>query len=111
VRVMPRPRKPEVRDQHLTLRLTLEEMIALRERASNSGRSLTDFARNALLSARPPPRPNHFAFEPATYFQIRMLGVNLNQIARRLNSTDAPAPPELQPLLAAITAALHRAMP
>lgn len=78
---------------------------------STSRGRVADYARNALLSARPPPRPNAFGFDPATFLQIRMLGVNLNQIAKRLNSTDAPPPAELQPLLAAITAALHRAMP
>ena len=41
---------------------------------------------------------------PATFHQIRLLGVNLNQIARRLNVQDMPASPALAPLLAEIHA-------
>ena len=51
-----------------------------------------------------------FAMEPATFHEIRRLGVNLNQIARRLNAQDMPAPPELAPLLAEIHAALKKAL-
>jgi hypothetical protein len=48
--------------------------------------------------------------EPASFHQIRLLGVNLNQIARRLNAQDIPPPPELAPLLAEIHAALRKAL-
>lgn len=48
--------------------------------------------------------------EPGSFHQIRRLGVNLNQIARRLNAQDMPAPPELAPLLAEIHAALRKAL-
>jgi Bacterial mobilisation protein (MobC) len=48
--------------------------------------------------------------EPATFHQIRLLGVNLNQIARRLNVQDMPAPPALAPLLAEIHAVLQKAL-
>jgi hypothetical protein len=48
--------------------------------------------------------------DPASFHQIRRLGVNLNQIAKRLNAQDIPAPPELAPLLAEIDAVLKKAL-
>lgn len=107
---MPRPRTGQGRrEHHVSIRLTLEEFIALREAAALSRQTLSDYSRNAVLRVRP-QRPNVLRFEPAAFFQIRMLGVNLNQIARRLNSMDQPTPPELAPLLADIHAALRRAL-
>jgi uncharacterized protein (DUF1778 family) len=110
---MARPRQGEVRDQRIGFRLTLEEALRLRERAARAGQSVSDFARTAALGgatetrrdSRPP-----FAMEPASFHQIRLLGVNLNQIARRLNAQDIPPPPELAPLLAEIHAALRKAL-
>ena len=107
---MPRKSPGEIRAHHVSFRLNVEEIIALRERAAQAGQSLSEYARRAALGIRPRAH-SAFAFEPGTFLQIRMLGVNLNQIARRLNSTDMPAPPELQPLLAEIRAALARALP
>ncbi len=109
---MKRPRDPDARRvHHLSVRLTLEEFITLREAADAAHQTPSDYARSAILRSRPPRRHNILRLEPAHFFQIRMLGVNLNQIARRLNSSDQPAPPELQPLLAHIHAALERALP
>jgi hypothetical protein len=111
---MARPRQGEVRDQHAAFRLTLEEALVLRERAARAGRSLSDYARHAVLAYRPhglPRERSHpFAMDPATYHEIRRLGVNLNQIARRLNAQDIPAPPELAPLLTEIHEALKKAL-
>jgi hypothetical protein len=111
---MGRPRKGEARDCHVAFRLTLEEVLVLRERAACAGQSLSDYARNAALSHRPrtggidPRQP--FAMDPATFHEIRRLGVNLNQIARRLNAQDMPAPPELGSLLAEIHGTLKKAL-
>jgi mobilization protein NikA len=108
---MPRPRKGQARDQHVAFRLTLEETLRLRERAAQSGQTLSDYARDAALTKRPRARREAIGLEPASFLQIRMLGANLNQIAKRLNSQDMPAPPELAPLLAHIHAALAKALP
>ena len=99
----------------MAFRLTLDEAIALRERAARAGQSLSDYARHAALAYRahsggPRDAIHPFAMEPATFHEIRRLGVNLNQIARRLNAQDMPAPPELGPLLAEIHAALKKAL-
>ena len=109
---MARPRQGEVRDQRVNFRLTLEEALALRARAARAGRSVSDFARAAALARPTEPRRGRrpFAMEPASFHQIRLLGVNLNQIARRLNAQDIPPPPELAPLLAEIHAALRKAL-
>jgi hypothetical protein len=87
----------------------------MRERAAGSGLSLSDYARNATLAGASSTDRRHryaapFAIEAASFHQIRLLGVNLNQIARRLNAQDLPAPPELAPLLAEIQSVLRRAL-
>jgi hypothetical protein len=112
---MARPRQGEVRDRHVAFRLTLEEAITLRARAARAGQSLSDYARHAALAyrhhSRDPREAIHpFAMDAATFHEIRRLGVNLNQIARRLNAQDIPPPPELAPLLAEIHAALRKAL-
>jgi len=110
---MARPPQGEVRDQRVSFRLTLEELLTLRQRAARASQSLSDYARAAALGAAARTRPNGrlpFAMEPASFHQIRRLGVNLNQIARRLNAQDLPAPAELPSLLADIQAALRKAL-
>ena len=109
---MARPRQGEVRDQRVNFRLTLEEALALRERAARAGQSVSHYARAAALARPAEPRRGRrpYAMEPASFHQIRLLGVNLNQIARRLNAQDIPPPPELAPLLAEIHAALRKAL-
>jgi hypothetical protein len=112
---MARPRQGEVRDRHVAFRLTLDEALALRERAARAGQSISDYARQASLAYRRHSGTQRdaihpFAMEPATFHEIRRLGVNLNQIAKRLNAQDMPAPPELAPLLAEIYAVLKKAL-
>jgi hypothetical protein len=110
---MARPRQGEVRDQLVNFRLTLEEAVSLRERAARAGLSLSQFSRAAALGAAHTshrPRRPPLAMEPASFHQIRLLGVNLNQIAKRLNAQDLPAPPELGPLLAEIQTVLTKAL-
>jgi hypothetical protein len=110
---MARPRKGEAREHHVGFRLTLAEVVTVRERAARAGQCLSDYARAAALAGHARHRPadtQRFAMEPASFHQIRLLGVNLNQIAKCLNTVDMPAPPELAPLLAQITAALRKAL-
>lgn len=111
-RMMARPRQGEVKDQRVNFRLTLEEAITLRERAARAGKSMSDYARDAALGPpiRRPALARPFAMEPASFHQIRRLGVNLNQIAHRLNALDLPPPPELAPLIAEIQATLRKAL-
>lgn len=84
---MPRPTSKNRRDQQLNFSLTRDELTALRRRADAAGMHLVDFGRDLLL---------------------RRLGNNLNQIARRLNTREEPAPPSLEPLLREIRILLNR---
>jgi Bacterial mobilisation protein (MobC) len=87
--------------------------LRLRERAAQAGQSVSDYARGAALgerNGRQQAGAFPFAMHPASFHQIRLLGVNLNQIARRLNAQDIPPPPELVPLLMEIQAALRKAL-
>jgi hypothetical protein len=111
---MARPRKEKARDQRVNFRLTLAEAVALRERAARAGQSISDYARGAALGEQLPREHDKvasYAMDAASFHQIRLLGVNLNQIARRLNAQDMPAPPELAPLLAEIRTVLAKALP
>ena len=98
----------------MNFRLTLEEALRLRERATRAGQSVSDYARGAALSTTHHGHERHmappFALEPASFHQVRLLGVNLNQIARRLNAQDIPPPLELAPLLAEIHAVLRESL-
>ena len=58
---MARPRQAEVRDHSVTLRLTLPELLELRERAARAGQSVSDYLRQRALAGHPsrqqPPAP------------------------------------------------------
>jgi len=108
---MPRPEQKIKRDEQLNLRLTAYERESLSRRAAKAGLRLADFGRWLLLSDRrvvvrnapPAPEIEHLLFE-----QLKRLGNNLNQVARRLNAMNLPAPPSLEPLLRDIRALLDR---
>lgn len=103
---MARPLEPNTRDKILTLRLTLNELIAVHDAASRAGLSVSEFARERLLKAhkarkrRVEPIPG---IDPELWIQVRKIGVNLNQIAHRLNAAEVPfVPPDLDGLIAHI---------
>lgn len=89
---MARPRKDELerRTAHLPpVRVTDAELIAAGDRARASGVSLSDFVRARVTGGTVPARP---ALSDARLLsELNRCGVNLNQIARRLNrGQDAP---------------------
>lgn len=107
---MARPREANPRDQRITLRLTADELLKAHTRARKSGLTVADFARSRMLK---PTRPSKAAsgrppaIDPELWIQVRKLGVNLNQIAHRLNAMEEPElPPDLDPLLREIRALL-----
>jgi hypothetical protein len=59
---------------------------------------------------KPKAAPQPF-FDPDIWTQIRRIGVNLNQIAHRLNADRHPAPPTLEPLLKDIRLLLSLKLP
>ncbi len=116
---MPRPPSKLRRDQQLNFSLTRDELTALRGRADAAGMHLVEFGRDLLLRRRVPAA--RLADAEAVEAQgalaraalllvheLRRLGNNLNQIARRLNTREEPTPPNLDPLLAEIRALLNR---
>ncbi len=84
---MARPRKDklEARTAHLPpVRLTEAELVALHELARSHGLSLSELARQRLLSGKISPRPQ--AADAQLLSELNRCGVNLNQIARALNA-------------------------
>ena len=102
---MPRPVKEDPRDCFKTFRFTQAEATRLEGRARAAGRSLSAYVRLLLLerpggeeatgpahrdSPHAPDRRQRILAE-----QMRKVGVNLNQIARRMNEQRIPPPREL----------------
>ncbi len=107
---MARPKQAIIRDRHVSFRVSAEELFRLAAKASKAGQSPAEFARARALSGivrerQSPARVAHLDID--TYHQVRRLGVNLNQIAHRLNALDFPPPPTLEPLLVEIRQLLN----
>lgn len=107
---MPRPVKEDPRDCFKTFRFTQAELTRLEGRARASGRTLSDYARRLLLErsgdeveavpVRGTVGPLMDARRAeALTDQIRKVGVNLNQIAHRMNEQRIPPPRQLTMLL------------
>jgi hypothetical protein len=108
---MPRPLKEDPRDVFKTFRFTHAEVTRLESRARASGCNLSSYVRLLLLE-RPgdasepetaaksvtPIRASQSAVA-ALVEQIRKVGVNLNQIAARMNERRSPPPRELTMLI------------
>ncbi len=124
-----RPRKAAraLRDQHIGLRVTMDEHAQLRTLAASRGISLSEFLLTRVLAPASPPSPaNDDAPAPAGQAgaadplfeltrQLRSVGVNLNQIARHTNATGrlstamlAPELKQLASIIAAIDQQLER---
>jgi hypothetical protein len=116
--ILAKSRKPKVRTRLVSVRVTEADHDLLSVRAQRTGTTFSEFARAKLLCdlAVPggAPNPKEAAVElvtpltPEAYAtrqltdQIRRIGVNLNQIAHRLNMLDQPATADLAPLLSEI---------
>jgi len=108
---MARPRQKIKRDRQLNVALTAYERDSLRRRAAEAELCPVDFARWLLLSDRRVlvrNAPTMSRIERLLHVQWKRIGNNLNQIARRLNAMNIPAPPSLEPLLRDIRALLSR---
>ena len=109
---MGRPTKTkEVRSQHVSFRLSPAEHFALLDKAERSGLTVGDFLRSRALKARSRKAREMIATpaEPGALSlaqQLRMIGVNVNQIAHHCNRHQVPPPDGLSPLLAEIRALL-----
>jgi hypothetical protein len=101
------------RDRQFNVGLTTREHELLFARAARAGMRRVDYGRARLLgehrghaSALGADAPR---LDPLLIVQLSKIGNNLNQIARRLNTLEFPAPPSLEPLLQEIRALIARA--
>lgn len=98
------------RNAFMRLRFTARERLAVETAAAAAGMNLSDYARTVLLREKGQTRAATKAktrmTDPGVEIQLRRIGVNLNQIAHRLNAQDLPAPAELTPLLTEIRSLL-----
>lgn len=108
---MARPKKHEPRACQLNLHLTRMEIEAVRARAAAAGMRVPDYGRVQVLAA------GRGAVEQVTQvrastrvvLELKRVGNNLNQVARRLNRAPVPMlPPSLEPLLRDIRALIDR---
>lgn len=73
------------RDEVLFLRLTKDELEALKQEKGTGG-TLARFAREKLLNNTPTAtKTKAVADYTATVFQLKKIGTNINQIAHQLN--------------------------
>lgn len=120
---MPRPCKDDPRDWNFTLRLSVAERARLEREAGGCGITLAAYARRRLFqdAATEVAMPgivtgtDEAATSPATQIavlalseQIRRAGVNLNQIARRMNEYRQVTPDELYVVLDELRACLRQ---
>lgn len=94
---MARPKESNPRTQRFAVRLTEEEAATLQRRAKRAGVSVSRYGRVTLLGndrpapngTNPPPAGIPDEMDDARRYlaeQVRRVGVNLNQVARQLNS-------------------------
>ena len=90
-----------------TIRLTPAEKRQLGARAADAGLSLSRYLVEAGLADRA-PSPEDRAHRERALFHVRKVGVNLNQIARRLNAREDVPPTALDEALGAVAQALRQ---
>lgn len=110
---MARPLKDqhERRSEQLPpIRLTLAERSFVEEQAARAGvASVSDYCRAAILGKPLQPRTETTA-DPALVVALNRAGVNLNQVARHLNSGRG-LPPDFRAVVAEFHRVLSRVLP
>ena len=93
-----RPQNQVPRTTHLGIRLTPAERVALAAAAAAADVRPSDFARSAIFAdgpkadaPAPPPKLVEDFAEADRLRELRRIGANLNQVARRLNAGEAAA--------------------
>lgn len=109
VKPMARPRKSEFekRTAHLPpVRLTDAELVAIADQAKAAGLSVSEYARQRLAGGSVTVRDRRPARSQARLLsELNRCGVNLNQVARHLNSGAA-----MSDDLGIVLAELHRVL-
>jgi hypothetical protein len=127
---MPRSVKDDPRDCFKTFRFTASELTRLEARARARGQTLSSYVRTVMLGRDaiagaaetdefPPPNPAYPGIRrPSSRAdlsvrtlaeQLRRVGTNLNQIARRMNELHIPPPRDLTMLLDQIRTLVRQA--
>lgn len=101
-----RPKAIEKRDRQVNVALTTREYELIRTKADAVGLTLTNFARAALLrrSVAVEAIQAISTTDRLTVEALKRIGSNINQIARHMNTHNAPPPADLAPLLSDIRA-------
>lgn len=111
---MARPKVSNLRDVSLKLHFTATEYECVVRRATTAGMRPSHFGcamvltKDAATYSPNPQMPS--TMERLNYHALNRLGVNLNQMVRRMHQTGEPAPADLEPLLADIRDILQRAL-
>ena len=87
------------------VRVTPDEMDTVREQAARAGLSVSAYVRRVVLEHRVAAARS--GADAAALADLHRVGVNLNQMTRRVNATGA-VPPELRAALAEVRAAVEK---
>ena len=105
-------RRQSPRRHELTVRLGEDELERLREFARLAGFSMAEYVRTLLLQGggcvEDPPKTSRqrrtaLVADPALLYQVARIGNNLNQISRRVNSSERGKGLDVQVLLSLIS--------
>ena len=100
---MARPRKAQAErlTESVHFRVLPSDFLRAARAAENEGMSLTDYARQQLLTGRVIVKQTR-QLDHAAYDQLRRIGVNLNQLTRLAHTKDIMPPPGLTEICALI---------
>ena len=103
------PLRPEERkdDRLPNLRVTSAERALIEERAAAAGLTLVEYCRRAIFKSRIAPRRG--TVDQALLVELNRVGVNLNQIARRVNA-GRDLPPDFPDVLKEVRAAVQKVL-
>lgn len=102
----PRLAEGEQRDERLPpVRVTAAELAFVQEQAARVGLSLSEYCRRIVLRRKVAPARTDA--DEALLLELNRVGVNLNQIAHRLNA-GGTVPPHLSAVLDEVRAAVAR---
>lgn len=107
---MARPslRPEERRDDRLpNLRVTAVERALIEEKAAAAGLTLVEYCRRAIFKSQVPPRRG--TTDQALLVELNRVGVNLNQIAHRVNA-GRNLPPDFPDVLADVREAIEKVL-
>lgn len=98
----------ERRDDRLpNLRVTASERVLIEERAAAAGLTLVEYCRRAIFRTRIAPRRG--TTEQALLVELNRVGVNLNQIAHKVNAGRS-LPPDFPEVLDEVREAIKKVL-